>query len=334
MRFVLLIALSACVKLVPLPANAERHRAHTRDGCEISLVRYVPQGKPTGRPILMCHGISANDRNMDLDDQHSMARWFAAHGREAWTMSLRGTGGSQASNDGDTFDTFWKEDLPAAIDEVRRTANVDRIDYVGHSMGGMIAYAYLAEGGDGLNAVATLGSPTNLAIGTRAATMLTLMPGSFTVPTELGAYLAAPFSGAIPDGPIERFFYNPDNTSAETWGRLMSYGTADIAGGVMKQLLALGRGDFKSADGTIDFRHDMAKIKTPVLVVAARLDRTAPTPAVKDGYRALGGPKEWLMISEAHGARAEYGHMDLVIGSRAPDEVWSKVLDFFERHSR
>lgn len=322
---------TSCVRLVPLPDTAETFHPTTRDGVEISLVRYKPVGPETGRPVLMCHGISANDRNMDLDDTHSMARWFAAHGREAWTMSLRGTGASGNPSD-NTFDDFWQHDLPTAIARVRQVTGADTIDYVGHSMGGMIVYAYLAEGGTGLGAVATLGSPTNLDTGTLAGGLVGLVPAGLTIPSGLGAFLVAPLEGAIADGPIERLFYNPANTPPSTFGRLLSYGTANIAAGVVKQLGRVGEGRFESADGTRDFRKDMAGITTPVLVVAARLDRVAPVPAVKDGYRALGGPKEWLLVSEAHGAKAEYGHMDLVVGERAADEVWSKVLGFFERH--
>jgi poly(3-hydroxyalkanoate) synthetase len=84
--------------------------------------------------------------------------------------------------------------------------------------------------------------------------------------------------------------------------------------------------EFNQADKR---RADMAKIRTPVIVVAGRLDRIAAVPAVKDGYRALGGPKEWLLITRANGAQGEYGHMDLVIGDRAPTEVWTKILGFF-----
>jgi hypothetical protein len=55
-------------------------------------------------------------------------------------------------------------------------------------------------------------------------------------------------------------------------------------------------------------------------------------PAVKDAYRALGGPKEWLLIGEENGAEADYGHLDLVIGERAGTEVFPRVLDFLDRH--
>jgi pimeloyl-ACP methyl ester carboxylesterase len=330
MKWLALLPLIACVRTVPLPQTAELHRPKTEDGLEISMVRYRTE-KPAGRPVLLCHGISANDRNMDLDDQVSLARWLAANGRETWTMSLRGTGGSDSAPD-ITFDDFWEKDLPAAIHEIQRVADVDDVDYIGHSMGGMIVYAYLAEGGRGIHAAVTLGSPTTLALGMRTSSLVggigRIISPSFPVPSGLGAALIAPFAGSVGDDPVQLLLYNPENTSAQTWSRLLAYGTANIAGGVVKQLSMLARDEFKSHDGMFDFKKDMGAIRTPICVVAAQLDRTAPAPAVKDGYRALGGPKRWMLVSRANGAKAEYGHMDLVIGQRAASEVWTPVLGF------
>jgi pimeloyl-ACP methyl ester carboxylesterase len=330
MKWLALLPLIACVRTVPLPATAELHRPKTEDGLEISLVRYRAE-KPAGRPILLCHGISANDRNMDLDDSTSLARWLAAHGRETWTISLRGTGSSDGSST-TTFDEFWEKDLPAAIHEIQRVADVDEVDYIGHSMGGMIVYAYLAEGGRGIHSAITLGSPTTFAFGMLRTPLVggigRVIAPSVPVPSGFGARVIAPLAGAIADDPVQLLLYNPENTSSETWSRLLAYGTANIAGGVVKQLAGLARDEFKSADGRTDFKADMSTIRTPILVVAAQLDRTAPTPAVKDGYRALGGPKWWMVVSRANGAKAEYGHMDLVIGKRAKDEVWPHLLKF------
>lgn len=340
----LLTAGCANLRAVPLPPEAEQHRPKTKDGWALDLVRYRAEGVPTGRPVLLCHGISANGRNMDLDATHSMARWFAARGREAWTMSVRGTGESDRPDPAQgrplpiRFDHYWQFDLPTAIEHVRQVSGADAIDYAGHSMGGMIAYAYLSQGGTGLHAVATLGSPTRLDWGTGLEHLLkTLGPAvaseQIVFPSQLGALLAAPFQTSVDDGPFQRFFYNPQSTDPQTWQRLVRYGTADTSGGVAKQLLALiATSRFTSADGAIDFRADMARIRTPVLVVAGKLDRVAPTPAVKDGYRALGGPRQWLLITRANGSRGEYGHMDLVIGERAGDEVFRPVLDFFNQH--
>jgi pimeloyl-ACP methyl ester carboxylesterase len=347
MRAALLLLISSCAatRFVPLPPEAEVHRAQTDDGWGIALTRYRATGVVSGPPIVLCHGISANARNMDLDDEHSMARFFAARGREAWTLSLRGTGDSDGVDARAgrpppiTFDAFWRFDLPAVLRRVREVSGAPEVDYVGHSMGGLVAYAYLATGGQGLHAVATLGTPTRLDWGTAAEAYLKalgprLVSPDMMIPSALGAHAAAPFQALADDGPFERFFYSPQSTTKPAWQRLMAYGTADVAGGVALQLLGLLEGGrFASLDG-VDFRAGMARNTTPVLVVAARLDRLALVPAVKDGYRALGGPTEWLLITRANGAAGEYGHMDLVIGERAADEVWSKVLAFFDRHAR
>ncbi len=345
MPLLLAVLLAGCASShwVPLPPRAEIHKPRTPDGWALELVRYKPEGPVRGRPVLLCHGVSANERNMDLDDTHSMARWFAAHGREAWAMSLRGAGASDMPDSsagrpsGFDFDVYWKYDLPTAIDEVRRTTGAEAIDYAGHSMGGMALYAYLAEGGQGLHAAATLGSPTRLDWGTGLDSLLRVggkvLPKSWMIPSDLGSHVAVPMQGMMADGPFQRFFYNPENSTLESWKRLMAYGTAGVSGGVAEQLLTIvDTGRFTSADGKLDFRAAMHDIKVPVLVVGARLDRIALTPAVYDGYRALGGEKKWLLISRANGARAEYGHMDLVIGEYAPEDVWSKVLDFFDAH--
>ena len=335
--FVLLLSAScAALRTQPLGPTAQKLIATTDDGWKISMVRYPAVGASKGLPVLLCHGISANDRNMDLDEQHSIARWIAAHGRDAYTMSLRGTGGSDHADPregraGDfTFDDYWQHDLPAAIHVVQQASGVEQLDYVGHSMGGMVLYAYLSQGGQGIHAAATVGSPTRLDLGTQSIGALLLVPALSSYPSRFFAGLLAPFQDLIDDHRLQRFFYNPLNTTPITWGRLMTYGTDDVSGGVAKQLLGLLKtGSFKSADGSIDFRHDMAGITQPILVVAGRLDRVAPVSAVKDGYRALGGPKAWLLISRAHGEQAEYNHMDLMIGERAGDEVWAPILSFF-----
>ncbi len=342
---VLTLFLTSCAALqpIPLPKEAESHRARTDDGWEISLTRYKAVGESKGLPVILCHGISANERNMDLDENHSMARWFASQGREAWTVSLRGTGASDTIEATKNragpiyFDDYWRHDLPAVIEYVKKVSGAPAVDYAGHSMGGMVLYAYLSQGGQGIHAGATLGSPTRLDWGTgMEATIRTLGPAlvapSWMIPSGTGALLASPFQGVVEDGPFQRFFYNPQSTELETWRRLMVYGTAPVSGGAALQLISLMEtGKFQSFDGKIDLRADMAKITTPVIVVAGRLDRLAVAPAVKDGYRALGGPKEWLLITRANGSRGEYGHMDLVIGERASTEVWPKILTFFKK---
>jgi len=327
----------------PLPKEAIRHRVKTHDGWELSLVEYKSPN-PTGRPVLLCHGISANARNLDLDADHSLARWVAAHGRDAWALSLRGTGDSDAvdlekGRKNFDFDTLWREDLAAAVSYVREQEHADSVDYIGHSMGGMLVYAYLAEGGAGLNAVVTMGSPARLDWGPMfepllaSLTKLSAVKEGVVPVVSLGA-LSVPLQGELESDPVMIVMYNPKNTDKQTWKRLVAISTANISGALGVQMVHyISTGHFDSADEKLDFRKDLGRVHTPVMVIAGKADRLAIVPAVKEGYRALGGEKEWLLLSEELGnVEADYGHMDLVAGTRAGKEVWSHALDFLNRH--
>lgn len=353
----------------PLPDEARKHRVKTADGWELALVQYLPKGAPTGRPVLLQHGISANARHMDLDEKHSLARHLAAQGREAWTVSIRGTGESDRKDPskgrvGDySFDTLWQQDTRAAIAYVRAHAETPKllakhraeggvvpphlealagaplpeIDYVGHSMGGLLLYAYLSQGGDGVHAAVTLGSPTRLDWGgTLESTVLDASAVVFgkdaAIPGEVSAVWSMGLQGRIKDTLLERLLYNPDNTTPEAWRRLVAIGTGDMAFGVWNQVAGMTRtGRFASADGAIDYRAAMKNIRVPILVVAGKVDRIANPAAVKDAYRALGGPKAWLLAAEENGFVADYGHMDYLIGQRAHSELWPHLLAFLER---
>ena len=50
------------------------------------------------------------------------------------------------------------------------------------------------------------------------------------------------------------------------------------------------------------------------------------------GFDALSGPKEFFIAGEENGLRFDYGHMDLVIGERAPEELWPRIDAFLRAH--
>lgn len=339
------VALQGCalrhLYVEPLPAEAVELKARTGDGWDIALVHYRAAGEPKGPPVLLCHGISANYRNMDLDADHSLARWFAAQGRDAFAMSLRGTGGSDYPDPAKgrpyeySIDTFAEQDLPAAIAKVRAVTGAPKVQYVGHSMGGLIAYAYLARGGADLDAVVILGSPARFVWGGAVDSFIrdwgsTATKSLDSVPMAELASLILPVHGEF-EGPVELLLYNPKNVNKRVWKKLIANGLGTIAGGVLRQFtLWFERDAMVSADGSFDYGKALAGVRTPVFVVAGKLDRTAPVPAVKAGYEWLGGPKRFFVAGEANGFEADYGHMDMVVGDRASTELWPRLLAFFE----
>lgn len=328
----------------PLPTYAEVLVAHASDGVDLPVIHYAPTGPRKGPPIVLCHGISANARHMDLDAEHSLARWFAARGYETFAMSLRNTydqvlpEGSHPGDESKTnFDTYVEQDLPAVLALVRQRTGASGVDFIGHSMGGMILYAYLARGGQGIHAAVTLGSPVRLRTGSRIDPFIRKDAARYlanvdSMPNATLAALFVPASGNI-ETPVEKLVVNLDNVQVKTWQKLVVAGTADIAGGVLRQLAKDIVDDrFESADGKVDYLAGLAQVKVPILVVAGKADHIALPGAVKPAYEALGGPKRFFIAGVESGFARDYGHCDLTIGDRAGDELFPVLQSWFERH--
>ena len=328
----------------PLPLDAEVLVAHTADGVDIPLIHYQAVGNKKPIPILFLHGISANARHMDLDAEHSLARWFAARGYETFSLSLRNTldeilpeNAHRADPKNTNFDTYSMYDLPAAIALVKEKTGASEVDFVGHSMGGMIYYAYLARGGTGIHAAVVLGSPTRLRMGSRIEPFVihqgeTVLKSVDVVPNASLAAMIVPVSGNV-ETPVEDLVINLDNTDVSTWQKMVAIGTGDLAGGVLRQFVKCIIDDkLESADGSIDYLAKLHDVKVPTLVIAAKADHIGLATSVKAGYDALGGEKKFFVAGVENGFARDYGHCDLTVGERAPYEVYPLIRRWFEQH--
>jgi hypothetical protein len=77
----------------------------------------------------------------------------------------------------------------------------------------------------------------------------------------------------------------------------------------------------------------MADIRIPVMFIAGAKDLLAPPAAIRVAQLALGGTTEWVLASRAQGYCADYGHADLVLGRRAPEEIFPHLPVFLAAHS-
>lgn len=323
--------------------RAETLRIQTDDGWGLAMRHISPEGPVRGRPVLLVPGLASGDVSLVLEPDHSLAWWLAAHGREVWTVALRGTGNSDRTDaaagrpPGYGFDTLWREDLRAALRTVRARTGADEVDVVAYSLGALLLYAYLAEDGDGIGAAVAMAGPTRM---DRSGTWLKglarvgdrLVSREDTLDMGFLASLTAPVQAYLRGNPVERIALNAHNTPRERWRRFAGCVFGELSGGVARDLIRMVQtGRFSNSDGSRDYRAGLGHVRVPVLVMAGEGDSVAPVSAVRDGYLALGGPKAWRLLGTSEGLAADYGHVDVVIGERAPYEVWAPLLEFLDR---
>src|SRR5262249_41046929 len=142
------------------------------DGWNLALYRHQPSRRSHHAPVVLCHGMASNRWSMDGPGRVSLARYLVRHGYDVWIIELRGAGRS-------TRPTWWNRkrynwrfedyvyhDAPAALRTVLHETRANHVHWVGHSMGGMIAYALLmSPARDKIASAVTLAAPTMSNVG-------------------------------------------------------------------------------------------------------------------------------------------------------------------------
>jgi 3-oxoadipate enol-lactonase len=99
---------------------------------------YADFGEGTGTPIVLCHGLAATGEQFAAD-----AAYFAARGHRVLLPHLRGHGRSEAPGTLSP-ETMSIARLAADLVEMLDDAGVDRVHWVGNSLGGIVALEMLA----------------------------------------------------------------------------------------------------------------------------------------------------------------------------------------------
>lgn len=303
----------------------ETYRPRTPDGAYIALGRYHPRGRRLFvEPVVLAHGLGANRFDLDFDDRYSLARFLARRGFETWVLEMRGRGHAGAHGRHTSFDDQAEHDVATALKEIGQ-----RVLWVGHSKGGLAAYAHLARNPSApIAAIVTLGSPVAFH-GHDAGfkTFTRLMAPLFGLPVipMRAATRLATLTG-LPPEPIGSYLVNRQNLDPSIVRKAIFNVSADIFGGVAKQFARwVAKGTFDGNDG-FDYFRGLSAVRAPVMLIAGSDDKLAPPEAVLAARKTLGGPVAELV------ARG-YGHGDLSVGQRAPEEIYPEVAAFLAQHA-
>jgi pimeloyl-ACP methyl ester carboxylesterase len=300
------------------------------DGWRLQLARRRPKGAARRIPVLLVHGVAMNRQALDFGvERYSLAAVLAAAGLDCFAIDLRGHGGSRrrpAHGDEEwTLDDYLALDVPAALDAIEAATGERQVLWVGHSQGALLGLVAAQKYPDRIAGVVALAPPIRLP---REPAEHRFLPGlaRFRLFRPL-AELAAPLAGwwqpgraglCIQLGNMERPIYR----------RLLMNAIEELPPGVVRHFMTLvGEGRLGSLDGHEDWLEGLAACRQPALFVAAPRDGLATLAGVEEGHARWGGEKTLLV------AGPEVGHGDLILGKRAPAELFPVVRDWLTARS-
>ncbi|MDQ7783388.1 MAG: alpha/beta fold hydrolase [Desulfomonilaceae bacterium] len=318
----------------------------TSDGRRLAVHRYQPSEKAAGFPVILCHGLGGNLHCFDLQGAPSPAQFLKKAGRDVWALELRGSGSSDRpgvwiSNVPHSwgFDDHLEYDVPAAIDYVLERTGAPAVHWVGHSMGGMLAEAYLSRRNDHRIASATaIGSPADFSkilrpvfdglMGLRW--VLRLLPFA---PMTYMAKLVVPIVHRLP--PAVQGLFHPPNIDPVVAKRIVAVGSPMLIPSELWLDLAwfLEKGYPADKNGE-PYLKNLPHSTVPLLLISGSKDVMAPPASVcgasQPGYDQ--GERQCVTCGRDAGCKEDYGHIDLLIGKDAETEVYPVILDWLRKH--
>jgi len=293
--------------------------------------------------------MSSNRWDMDAPGRLSLARWLQQRGYDAWVIELRGAGRStrptwwNGKRYAWSFEDYVHHDAPAALRVVLRQTGAEQVHWVGHSMGGMIAYALLMTPMQRKIASAvTLGSPTMSAVGHPALdfgmpyrALLRYVPNRIPLGTLARiAAPAAPLLARLLSPSIAELGWHAGNADVALLRALMLTAVDDVPASLLREFARwYDTRVMSDRYGMFDFSDHLERITTPLCIIAGSHDRLTPVRDLEAVYRRVASPdKVFRVIGRAQGSARNYSHADLVLGLYSPDDVYPVILDWLEAH--
>lgn len=276
----------------------------------------------SGEPVLLAHGLGGTWRDFSLEPGRCIATALTSRGYAVYILEHRGDRDALPPEGARAFnvDDIAMRDLPAALDAIRAHSGFHRVLCVGHALGAQLLYLHLALlGTDGIAAIAAISGAVRFTSSASAARnaglVAALLPGGWVLPGRRFQQVVSPFVSSGHE------IASPDTSGPVARARLR-HASGDLHGGVLKQVARwVSTGHLTDATGRLDVVAALPHV--PALVVAADADPTCPVEAARPAAEALGAPLVELV--------GGWGHLDPLLGARAPVELFPRLLAFLDR---
>ncbi len=331
--------------------------ATTSDGWKLGIRRFDPGRADPGKlPVVLCHGLGLNGTFWTITGNH-LPNQLAARGYTVYVVDMRGSGSShrvgtlgrvngilrqtplnELREDRWTMDDQATYDVPAILDYVQQDSGASQVNWVGHSLGGMLMLAHLekTDRPDRIANFVDMGGVAVVAPSESRTQMLNANRGLRVLLSIVSTgRIARPLMFSRIPGleRIDQFYYTTANVDQETISRFYGYTLENPGKGALKQLDSyLDTGHMKSKDGTFDYAEHLDRVHAPTLMVAGEHDVMADIPSSLITFQGIGSTDKTLMrFGRRDGHIDDYGHCDLVWSRHAPHEIFPPLIDWLDR---
>lgn len=312
-------------------------RADCPSGRSLAAVR---KRQVVGAPrasIILIHGFAQNRYSFHLE-RRSFANHLAADGIDVWNLELCGHGRSRefGSLSARTF-TDYVDDA-ASVAAAIAAESGRRTFLLGHSLGGAVCYATAPRIPGDLAGTITLGGMYRF-----GANPVTAAFGRFLTAIARAERWLAPLGAGLQSQALGRFFAHFWKEADDLFWSLPTAGWApgSTEPEVLKERLARGfdwtginiflemmRWAHEGRVGGGGYEEDFAAMPQPLLVIAGDHDGLLPPGDARPAWEhSQSTDKQWRLLSPVRDG-GHWGHLDIVLGKRAPVHVWPLVSEW------
>ncbi|MBI3185216.1 MAG: alpha/beta fold hydrolase [Myxococcales bacterium] len=280
--------------------------------------------------MLLLHGLGANSYGY-LYPGRSLAERLSRNGFDCYVAELRGAGQSGTRHWRYDLEDYLQWDVPAILSLIRETSGQQEVHWIGHSMGGVLLMCHgIREAEPHIGRGVCIGSALDYRVGgsgfERMLKARPLLERLSVVPFGAVTHLLSPLMGRFRN-PVELFNFWPSNVEPGVVRAVHANAFGAIPVTLLNSLVgALAEEGLRSRDRSLRYLDHADRFPSPLLLLAGSQDRQCSVAAAEATARAIGSDRAQVAaFGKAFGHEDEYGHFDLLLGRRAPVEVWPRI---------